>query len=199
MRSHRPPILAALVAVAAILIAGCGGSSPGIANVGGSTSTSSSTASRSGGSPTSAQLLQEQRDATRFASCMRSHGIANFPDPTAAPVAFKRAFQSQTPAFRSANTACAHLLPAGHQQQSGSPANTQQQIDALLAFARCLRSHGFPSFPDPNGSGELSHEMLARAGIDLHEPALVAAADTCTSVTHGVITRAIVAHFVAGH
>ena len=41
--------------------------------------------------------------------------------------------------------------------------------------------------------------MLARAGIDIHQPALLRAADSCTSVTHGVITRAVVARFVAGH
>jgi hypothetical protein len=41
--------------------------------------------------------------------------------------------------------------------------------------------------------------MLATARIDLHSPAVVQAADTCTSVTHGVITRAAVARFVAGH
>jgi hypothetical protein len=68
----------------------------------------------------------------------------------------------------------------------------------LLAFARCLRSHGFPKFPDPNRSGQLTHQMLAQAGIDLHEPALLQAADACTSVTHGVITKAAVARFVAG-
>ena len=68
----------------------------------------------------------------------------------------------------------------------------------MLAFARCLRSHGFPSFPDPTSSGELTHEMLASAGIDLHQPAVLQAADACVSVTHGVITRADVARFVAG-
>lgn len=66
-------------------------------------------------------------------------------------------------------------------------------------MAVCTRSLGFPSFPDPTTGGELTHEMLAGARIDLHEPAVVQAADACTSVTHGVITKAVVAHFVAGH
>jgi len=198
MRPHRPAILAALVALTAILVAGCGGgSSPGVANVGSSTTTRSSTVSSSGGSPTAAQLLQEQRDATRFADCMRSHGVPDFPDPTVAPRAFKQAFDTQSPAFQSADAACAHLLPAGQPNQNPPP--THAQIDALLAFARCLRRHGFPGFPDPSGSGQLTHQMLAKAGIDLHDAAVVEAADACTSVTHGVITKAIVARFVAGH
>jgi hypothetical protein len=39
--------------------------------------------------------------------------------------------------------------------------------------------------------------MLANAGINLHLPAVVQAADACVSVTHGLITRASVASFVA--
>jgi hypothetical protein len=196
MRCRRP-ILAATAAFAALalLAAGCGsGSSPGVANVSSSTSTSSSS---SAGPPTAAQLQQEQRDATRFAQCMRSHGVS-IPDPTVAPHAFKNAFNTHSSAFQSAYTACGHLLPAGR-PSSQNPAQTGAQTVALLEFARCLRSHGFPSFPDPTSSGQLTHQMVATAGIDLHQPAVVRAADACTSVTHGVITKAVVAQFVAGH
>jgi hypothetical protein len=40
--------------------------------------------------------------------------------------------------------------------------------------------------------------MLANAGINLHQPAIVQAADACVSVTHGFLTKADVARFVAG-
>jgi hypothetical protein len=183
-------ILTSVVAVAALslLVAGCGsGSGPGVANVSSSTSTSS------GGLPTQAQI---QRDVIRFAQCVRSHGVP-IPDPTVAPSAFKNAFNTQSPAFQSAYTACGHLLPPGR-SPSQNTARSHAQTVALLAFARCLRSHGFPSFPDPTSSGAITHQMLATARIDLHQPALVQAADACTSVTHGVITKAIVANFVAG-
>jgi hypothetical protein len=181
-----------------LCIAGCGGgSSPGVANVGSSSTPSSSTpsSSSSGGPPTEAQVQLEQRDATRFARCMRSHGVP-IPDPTVAPRAFKNAFDRPSAAFQSADAACGHLLPPGRPNQS--PADTPAQTVALLAFARCLRSHGFPSFPDPTSSGQLTHQMVAQAGIDIRQPALVRAADACTGVTHGVITRAVVARFVAG-
>ena len=49
-----------------------------------------------------------------------------------------------------------------------------------------MRSHGFPSFPDPTSSGQLTHEMLANAGINLHQPAVLQAADACVGVTHGL-------------
>ena len=50
-----------------------------------------------------------------------------------------------------------------------------------LAFARCIRSHGFPSFPDPTTNGQLTHEMVAAAGINLHQPAVLQAGDACVA------------------
>ncbi len=41
--------------------------------------------------------------------------------------------------------------------------------------------------------------MVANAGIDLQQAAVLRAGDACVSVTHRVITRAVVANFVAGH
>jgi hypothetical protein len=132
---------------------------------------------------------------------MRSHGISNFPDPTTSPREFKQSLDPTTahaPAFGPALSACQHLLPRGG-QQSQSPPPSHAQFTAELAFARCLRSHGFPTFPDPSTTGELTHEMLANAGINIHQPAVVQAADACVSVTHGFLTRADIARFVAGH
>ena len=176
------PTAAAAIA-AATVIAACGSNSSG--------------SSSSAGHPTQAQIQQEQQDAVRFADCMRSHGVPSFPDPTTSPREFKNAFNTHSPAFQSAATACRHLLPdGGRPSQSAAP--SQAQIAALLAFARCLRSHGFANFPDPSNSGQLTHEMLANAGINLHQPAVLQAADTCVSVTHEVLTKAAVARFVAG-
>ncbi len=41
--------------------------------------------------------------------------------------------------------------------------------------------------------------MLSRAGVDVREPAVKNAADACAGVTHGLITKAVIARFVAGH
>jgi hypothetical protein len=88
------------------------------------------------------------------------------------------------------------FAPSGPSQ---SAPQSHAQIAATLAFASCIRSHGFPNFPDPTSTGQLTHAMLANAGINLHQPAVLQAGDACVSVTHGVITRAAVANFVAGH
>lgn len=190
MPRRRPliPVCVVAVPVALLLAAGCGSSSP-----------RSSDASDSGEHPSQAQLQQEQQHVVAFADCMRSHRVPNFPDPTTSPREFKQSLDPSTahsPAFHSAVLACGHLLP--RQGQNPSPAHSQARIAAALAFARCIRSHGFPSFPDPSRSGDISHQMLASAGIDLHQPGVVKAGEACASVTHGLITRSDVARFVAG-
>lgn len=180
-------MIAALAGAAAI--SACGSGSP---------QTTTTTTSSSG--PTSAQLRRYQTDAVEFSTCMRRHGVANFPDAPApngqGGRTWKSAFQNSSPAFATADTACHHFLPARGQARSSAPSH--RQIGAMLAFARCMRGHGFARFPDPNSSG-ITHQMVAAAGIDLHQPALVRAADACVAVTHGAVTRAVVARFIAGH
>jgi hypothetical protein len=175
-----------LTILAATLIAACGSNSSGPAR------------SSARGQPSFAQM---QRDVTDFARCMRSHGVPTFPDPTTSPRSLKMALNpaaQHSPAFASALSECRHLLPAGG-APTQTPAHTHAQVAAALAFARCIRAHGFPSFPDPSSDGSITHQMVARAGIDLHQPAVLRAGDACAPVTHGFITRASVAHFIAGH
>jgi hypothetical protein len=68
----------------------------------------------------------------------------------------------------------------------------------MVAFAQCLRTHGFPRFPDPNAQGDLSLQTISAAGIDIHTPALLTAGKACTSVTHGQITPAQVVRAING-
>ncbi len=185
MQCRRPLILTSVLAAAAVslLAAGCGSSAPNTSSASNSADTVS----------VDAQAQMEQ-----FSGCMRSHGVSGFPDPTGPD--FKLALAPSTPkspAFQPAYTDCHHLLPGGGPTNQNTP-HTPAQIAAMLAFARCLRAHGFPNFPDPTSTGELTHEMVAAAGIDLHQPAVLQAGDACVSVTHGVITKALVARFVAG-
>ena len=103
---------------------------------------------------------------------MRTHGVTNFEDPHVSTngnsvqiaVHVDPAI-TEAPAFKSAQRACAHILPnAGN---GPTPAQIRAHTDAILAFARCMRQHGFPRFPDPNSQGQLTPAMLSAAGIDL--------------------------------
>jgi hypothetical protein len=187
LRRGLPALLAA--AALAVIVAGCGGSSPPSASVSGSAAS---------GKPGA--------DAYQFANCMRNHGVSSFPDPVvkvsgnSASVAIHiTPTVSGSPAFKTAQKACAHILPGPNGNGNGlSPAQQQARTRALVAFAQCLRTHGFPHFPDPNAQGDLSLQTVQAAGIDIHTPALLTAGKACTSVTHGQITPADVVRAING-
>ncbi|MGO9901224.1 MAG: hypothetical protein ACLP0J_16375 [Solirubrobacteraceae bacterium] len=182
MTIHRHALLAAIALAA--LLAGCGGSN----------SASPSTSSNSGGHPPSGQSLQA---VLNYTTCVRAHGVPNIPDP--GTPGWKNALASQAPAVLAAERTCGRLVPgAGPSNQSQGEPHSPAQTAAMLALARCLRSHGFPNFPDPTSTGQLTHQMIAAAGIDLQQPAVLQAGDACVSVTHGLITKTAVARFVAG-
>jgi hypothetical protein len=185
IRSALPAIVAPVIATA---ITACGSSSPA--------------ANGSSSGPTQAQIQHFQSDAIKFTDCMRAHGIADFPDPPtsnnpSSGHTWKSAFANQSPGFVTAATACQHFMPpVGAHTQNSAP--SRPQIAAMLAFARCIRSHGFANFPDPTSSGGITHQMVAAAGINLDQPAVQQAADACAGLTHGYITEAVVARFIAG-
>jgi hypothetical protein len=87
---------------------------------------------------------------------MRSHGVANFPDPVDGGFPVRTSgINTGSPAFRTAQNACAKLQPGG----SSPPRITGEQTQQMADKARCIRQHGFPNFPDPTvapapGGGE---------------------------------------------
>jgi hypothetical protein len=172
-------------AACSVLLAACG-------------SNSSATTAASGQNRDSPHPAQAQREILAFTTCMRAHGVAGLANP--APSDLKAELAPTTPrspAFQAAFPACSHLLPFGEPHETG--VQTRAHEAAFIAFARCIRRHGFPSFPDPPTNGQITHGMVAGAGINLNQPAVVQAGDACVGVTHGFITKAIVARFAAGH
>jgi hypothetical protein len=163
--------------LAAVAFAGCGSgqSTPAVATG----STANGTVSHSAGG--SAQPT----DLVPYASCMRSHGVPNFPDPTsgggipkeAAVSAFQAVSNSQADA---AQNACAHLLPAGG-SLSGQPVQTitaQDRQDYLKAVA-CMRSHGFPDFPDPTFQNNSVQRTNIPSNIDQNSSQFTSAKAAC--------------------
>ena len=122
-----------------------------------------------------------------LARCMRAHGIANFPDPSAGggiELAPGSGLNPQSPAFQAAQTACKKYLPDKGQPPVTSAADRAKAV----AFAKCMRSHGEPDFPDPLLSAPRgATRVLALrgmsfalgAGIDPRSPAFQQAAKAC--------------------
>jgi hypothetical protein len=181
MRCRFPLIVASCVAVAAfsLLAAGCGGGgvSSGVASVASTTAATTTTTTQNG-------LLA-------FSSCMRSHGVPNFPDPQRFVGGNVKLTIHQLAPSQAAMNACDHLLPTNG--GSGSQETAQQQRTRLadeLSFARCMRSHGLSRFPDPTAQGELSVEMVQAHGIDVHAPAVLRVVQACLPASHGALTPA---------
>ena len=64
-----------------------------------------------GGVPTPAQAQQALATGLKFAQCMRSHGVANFPDPSTAGVVHLGAgVDMGSPQFQGAQKACQSLV-----------------------------------------------------------------------------------------
>jgi hypothetical protein len=78
---------------------------------------------------------------------MRSNGVTNFPDPATngRPQSLNR-INPNSPAFHTAYRACQRYASNG----IGIPPNpSPAELRFALAFAQCVRKHGFPQFPDP--------------------------------------------------
>ena len=158
--------------------------------------------SSNSGDPTSPGSSSSQDNAAansqglRFAACMRSHGVPNFPDPTGGQIDLRvqqspngttllNGVQVNGPAFKGAMKSCQSYLPNG-----GHPtaAQTAQARSEALAMARCMRTHGVPNFPDPQFSTGPNGGIGVRiggAGINPSSPGFQTAAKECGSIFGG--------------
>lgn len=169
--------LLAVMAGLALLTVACGGNSA---------STGSGGSSRSAGAAPSAS-----NNAVAFAQCMRSHGIPNYPDPSSVSdgIDSTQLGVSDT-VYETARTTCNQLYP---QRRGGTELTTaqEQQVEAqLLKFAKCMRSHGLPSFPDPNPASTIWESgggpiFSPPSSINPNSPQFTSAANACKSLQPG--------------
>jgi hypothetical protein len=177
---------AAIIAAAglALLAAACSSGSP--------SSTGSSDPPGAGGSAPPSEV--------GFASCMRSHGVPNFPDPSgsgALPKTSPQRLKVSTSQFQAAQRACQHLLP--HTANNSTleqcetagictRAETQLILNAGLRFAGCMRSHGVPKWPDPtaDSQGRVAFAIsISRDAFDPHSPRIEAKVNDCDHLMPG--------------
>ena len=179
--------MAAFAAVAALGLAGCGGSSsPHVASLGNSSNINSagtgSTTTLPKGNPT--QLLDE------WATCMRSHGDPGQVDPTidangvihitfaapgsgGGPVTFGKGSNSPCDDYL---TAASTALRGGQPLQKPDPAKLEK-------FSQCMRANGVPDFPDPNPGGGLSIRVQPGSDLNPQSPTFQNASKLCAKRT----------------
>ena len=125
----------------------------------------------------------DQSQQLQFARCMRTHGVTEFPDPSAG--GFLNAIaasgiNTKSPAFQAALQACKKYTPEGNM----TPAQSAAQTAKGLEFSQCMRSHGVPNFPDPS-TGPAGEQVidLRGLGIDPGSPTLQKASQACGRIT----------------
>ena len=132
----------------------------------------------SGSSPT-AGGSSATPSAVGYSQCMRSHRVANFPDPNGSgqiPKATAQQLGVSSSQYETAQTACAHLL-----SNSGDvgQAEIQQMISGMREFAQCMRSHGVSNWPDPSTDRAGYPTFYLHNKIDENSPQIVTTIHTC--------------------
>ena len=161
-RTLRPPAALAMIAMVAVISAGCGG-----------TASSADTSSTATGGNTN---LTARDKAVKFTECMRANGVGDFPDPNASGDFPSFGISVSKAKWTSAVNACKELQPPG----SLSAHLTPKQLSTALKFAECMRANGVPDFPDPvNGQPLIDTTRIPSSNRPGGMTILNAAAQTC--------------------
>jgi hypothetical protein len=145
--------------------------------------------------------------AVAYSACMRSHRVPRYPDPGsngALPKGDAQAFGVSIAQYQAAERNCRQLLPSSDTSFTGSlnqclmtgecpPAVVQQALTEGLRFARCMRDHGVPNWPDPtiDSSGRPSFQTTA-AGISIaatRSPRMLSKIGHCQNQPGAVLLR----------
>jgi hypothetical protein len=183
------PFAGIIAAAAVALLAACSGGSGSSGGSGGSSSAGGSSSSPS---------------AVAYSACMRSHGVPNFPDPDSngnLPKADAQHLGVSSVQLQAAQQACQPLLPnnggainAGSIQQcmmAGDcpQALARQVLNEELRFARCMRSHGVPNWPDPGIDSQgrpVFAISISKLGFDPYSPQVWSKGNECSHLMPGL-------------
>ncbi|HEX4214301.1 MAG TPA: hypothetical protein VIA06_13370 [Candidatus Dormibacteraeota bacterium] len=87
---------------------------------------------------------------------MQTHGEPGYPEPKVTGKGISQSINRgqldpNSPQYKAAAAACQKLQPGAG--TGNSPADQAQARAEGLKYSRCMRAHGVPDFPDPNGQG----------------------------------------------
>jgi hypothetical protein len=134
------------------------------------------------GSPAAATSKTYQK-ALAFTQCMRSHGDPAFPSPTSQGTYDITPAEANSPLITSGLYACRALIPPNAVQPSA--AQRRDLVSQALKESACMRSHGYPNFPDPtvgqNGDS-VSWQVGPPMGINTKSPQFQSAQQLCNKL-----------------
>jgi hypothetical protein len=161
-----------VIAFAAALLAGCGGTDSGEGIATASSGAASPTVTASAGA-------NDADQGRKFAQCMRDNGVPDFPDPgpdgTFAggdPESMRAVLDSDK--GRAALDKCRDLAPGGGEGRELDPAQQEQ----LRQWAQCMRDNGVDvPDPDPNSGSLFGGE--GQLPFDTNDPTFQKAMEAC--------------------
>ena len=118
--------------------------------------------------------------------------MLKFPDPNSSGAIPKVGLEQlgvSSTVFQAAQRGCQHLLPNGGQS---SQAWDRMALNALWKFARCVRAHGVPNWPDPlaeSDPGQAGTPGFPRnlpPGINTNSPVVNNAMHKCQHLLAGI-------------
>jgi len=177
------------LASSSLLAAACGTGAvpPAVAGTGATTQTTSIS------SPRAKNGASQYGDEIKYATCMRTHGVPNFPDPSASGgFALPPGTNIGSPAYQAAQSKCQKILPSSGFPGPGTTTHpTSAALARVLKITQCMRRHGFPQFPDPTTSvpsnqsnaGQISDRngviLVFPRSLDMQSPQFTRAAAVC--------------------
>jgi hypothetical protein len=158
--------------------AGCSGSHGGSQGAGPQGGGSQGGGSQGGGTEQTMAVMRQ------LAHCIRSHGMPGWPDPVINPLTNAPDWPPSAPRLpagiqQACQSVANRLPPDAQQSQPPTPASMQ----ALVRYARCMRSHGVPNWPDPNALGEFP--MTTQMSVQAKGPADRRASGVCIRYVPG--------------
>jgi hypothetical protein len=186
----RAGLLAILACAALLTAAACSGGSttPQVASLGNSSNDGGGSSAGSGsgggnstvtGSGNATQLVDE------WATCMHSHGDPNQVDPSIdsdgdIEITMTNVTAETSSQAHDSSGPCGHYLTAASNAlRGGRPAPKAPSLASQLKYAECMRAHGVPKYPDPNGSTEGPYI----GNLDPTSPVFVNADNLCSKET----------------
>ncbi len=154
----------------------------------------SSTAGRPAGAPS----------AVAYSACMRAHGVPNFPDPASGgqlPKADAHRLGVSSAALHASQQACRSELPNGggtitagsiDQCMSASVCPRDLVLQVLTEeqnFARCMRAHGVPNWPDASIDAQgrpVFAISISKLGFDPYSRQVWAQGNRCSHLMPGL-------------
>jgi hypothetical protein len=115
-----------------------------------------------------------------FSSCIRTHGVPDFPDPQPGGGFARSAMSSidvNSPRFQAAEKACRSLAIASGFEHT--PAELRKHAEQEIAESLCMRKHGVPDMSLPNAQGQM---VFPAGGHNPGQPQFQAAQRQCADL-----------------